>query len=572
MVFMIIGKHLKNRFVSSMICMVLLVLTVASGLVMDNPILVKADSLTLSVSYSQLQCGSPVTFTMSASGGSGDYKYMLNCMELWNSDYNGYYYVTDPSKLPGYSDSNMLDITFCASGTYRMQFYVMDMTTHSYTRKIVTLTINDASYPSVESLADGVVSQCRAAGNYSDYDTALWLHDWLVDNCSYDYSGLYCSAEGMLARGNGTCEAYHRAYEMLLKRAGISYGRMEGNGHVWTAVKMDGEWYQVDVTWDDNGYASKGSYENYLYFGIDDYIMNLVHSEHYVHSGYESNSLKNNYIYKSGTIDRWYNKFTSEITSNIASRQETFSMDVSDNIPQGYMDVIYNIVAYKIGVVDWDTDSVNVSLSASYDGSRINVVATYSDKNVSSGFGESGSQQETTSGSADSGTSDNREETTSSGNAGSGTSNNQGGVSSNGTSSGTSGNSGVTSSVNSGSWHTTIDKVTMDNINNNIIWGGPTGTISTVVTGSGTVVETPDMPENAELEAVRDDGSIIAVISVQGPYKDGLDSQITTEYRSPVKISEKDKNAKKILVSTYNGIVVKRLYLLIKGIKKNAVR
>lgn len=556
MVFMIIGKHLKNRFVSSMICMVLLVLTVASGLVMDNPILVRADSLTLSVSYSQLQCGSPVTFTMNASGGSGNYKYMLNCMELWNSDYNGYYYVTDPSRLTGYSDSNMLDITFCASGTYRMQFYVMDMTTYSYTRKIVTLTINDASYPSVESLADGVVSQCRAAGNYSDYDTALWLHDWLVDNCSYDYSGMYCSAEGMLARGNGTCEAYHRAYEMLLKRAGISYGRMEGNGHVWTAVKMDGDWYQVDVTWDDNGYASKGSYENYLYFGIDDYIMNLVHSEHYVHSGYESNSLKNNYLYKSGTIDRWYNKFTSEITSNIASRQETFSMDVSDNIPQGYMDVIYNIVAYKIGVVDWNTDSVNVSLSASYDGSRINVVATYSDKNVSSGSGESDNREETTSGNVGSGTTGNREETTSSGNAGSGTS----------------GSSGVTSSGNSGSGHTTIDKVTMDNFNNNIILAGPTGSLPTIVTGSGTVVDLPDVPDNVVVEEVRDDGSIKAVISVQGPYKDGLDSQITTEYRSPVKISEKDKNAKKILSSIYNGIVVKRLYLLIKGINKNAGR
>ncbi|MDO5381280.1 MAG: transglutaminase domain-containing protein [Eubacteriales bacterium] len=553
---MIIGKHLKNRFVSSMICMVLLVLTVASGLVMDNPILVRADSLTLSVSYSQLQCGSPVTFTMNASGGSGNYKYMLNCMELWNSDYNGYYYVTDPSRLTGYSDSNMLDITFCASGTYRMQFYVMDMTTYSYTRKIVTLTINDASYPSVESLADGVVSQCRAAGNYSDYDTALWLHDWLVDNCSYDYSGMYCSAEGMLARGNGTCEAYHRAYEMLLKRAGISYGRMEGNGHVWTAVKMDGDWYQVDVTWDDNGYASKGSYENYLYFGIDDYIMNLVHSEHYVHSGYESNSLKNNYLYKSGTIDRWYNKFTSEITSNIASRQETFSMDVSDNIPQGYMDVIYNIVAYKIGVVDWNTDSVNVSLSASYDGSRINVVATYSDKNVSSGSGESDNREETTSGNVGSGTTGNREETTSSGNAGSGTS----------------GSSGVTSSGNSGSGHTTIDKVTMDNFNNNIILAGPTGSLPTIVTGSGTVVDLPDVPDNVVVEEVRDDGSIKAVISVQGPYKDGLDSQITTEYRSPVKISEKDKNAKKILSSIYNGIVVKRLYLLIKGINKNAGR
>ena len=35
-------------------------------------------------------------------------------------------------------------------------------------------------------------------------------------------------------------------------KLGIQSQRMTGNGHEWNAVKLDGTWYQVDVTWDDD--------------------------------------------------------------------------------------------------------------------------------------------------------------------------------------------------------------------------------------------------------------------------------------------------------------------------------
>ncbi len=156
----------------------------------------------------------------------------------------------------------------------------------------------------LKTVADQIATQCAAVCK-TDYERALWLHDWLVDHCRYDYSYLYCNPEGALVRGTGTCEAYHRAYTMLLGRVGIASGRIEGNGHVWTAVYILTEiGIRLMSAWDDNGYSDH-TYENYLYFGLNDTIMNMVHSDHSPNDGYISDSLANNYFIKSGLIHNW---------------------------------------------------------------------------------------------------------------------------------------------------------------------------------------------------------------------------------------------------------------------------
>lgn len=80
---------------------------------------------------------------------------------------------------------------------------------------------------------------------------ALWLHDWTLNQLEYDHSLNWCSAESGLTRHQGTCESYQRIYSKLLDAAGIANGRIIGNGHTWNAVKIDGKWCQMDLTWDD---------------------------------------------------------------------------------------------------------------------------------------------------------------------------------------------------------------------------------------------------------------------------------------------------------------------------------
>lgn len=204
----------------------------------------------------------------------------------------------------------------------------------------------------------------------------MWLHDWVVNNCEYDYSYLYCNAEGALTRGLGTCEAYHRAYVMLLKRAGIASGRMEGNGHVWTAVKIDNKWYQVDTTWDSstdqwNGYPDL----KHIYFGLNDELMTGVHSDHRPVSGYESNSLEHNYFIQSGKIKQYSDPFIPQIKSQLSKGIGNFSLSVPTTgwaATEDYRDLIYTLVAYQLSCEPLQEIGSIANMKVKYSNDRLN--------------------------------------------------------------------------------------------------------------------------------------------------------------------------------------------------------
>ncbi|MCR5794559.1 MAG: hypothetical protein K6G61_04335 [Solobacterium sp.] len=110
----------------------------------------------------------------------------------------------------------------------------------------------------------------------SEAEIALAIHDKLIETVTYDYdvmaSGtakdLAHTAYGALvenSRGDkktAVCDGYSLAYEYLLQQAGLEAAVIVGTagndpsdlgGHAWSIVKVDGEWYEVDSTWDDAG-------------------------------------------------------------------------------------------------------------------------------------------------------------------------------------------------------------------------------------------------------------------------------------------------------------------------------
>lgn len=143
---------------------------------------------------------------------------------------------------------------------------------------------------------------------------ALWLHDWTLDQLEYDHSLNWCSAESGLTRHQGTCESYQRIYSKLLNAAGIANGHITGNGHTWNAVKLDGKWCQMDLTWDDTSDNWYGDLDQrHLYFGLTDELMAIAHSDHtanYQKDGhaYRSTDLSNNYFVRNGKADEWAEK------------------------------------------------------------------------------------------------------------------------------------------------------------------------------------------------------------------------------------------------------------------------
>ncbi len=80
----------------------------------------------------------------------------------------------------------------------------------------------------------------------SDLEKALYLHDYLLSICYYkSSSGLLChSAGGILGNGEGVCQGYRLAYELLLTLAGVkaTYLTSTKMNHSWNAVYLDGQY------------------------------------------------------------------------------------------------------------------------------------------------------------------------------------------------------------------------------------------------------------------------------------------------------------------------------------------
>lgn len=221
------------------------------------------NGVTFTVSWNDAPAGTATTFHVTQTNGSSRAKARMDVPTYW--DGGSQESVCDPSRQAwsGYYslDTAGHDFTFdfTASGTYRIYFYFMDNDRYDpqndkgiyYLRTTAEVTVNDAARPSVTQIVNDAVDLCRQETDGSEYDMALWLHDWTLDQLEYDHSLNWCSAESGLTRHQGTCESYQRIYSKLLDAAGIANGRITGNGHTWNAAKIDGKWCQMDLTWDD---------------------------------------------------------------------------------------------------------------------------------------------------------------------------------------------------------------------------------------------------------------------------------------------------------------------------------
>ena len=117
----------------------------------------------------------------------------------------------------------------------------------------------------------------------SDYDKELAIHDWMIEWGSYDSDTLSQSPDfeetpnndnpyGFLINGKGICLGYVTTFQLFMDLLGIECITVEGTAdrdnadHAWNQVRLDGEWYCVDVTWDDPITNGTPSEEDTHYF------------------------------------------------------------------------------------------------------------------------------------------------------------------------------------------------------------------------------------------------------------------------------------------------------------------
>ncbi len=130
-------------------------------------------------------------------------------------------------------------------------------------RRIALLTQSSRPLPSTST----VCVFPRYSISTLDYDTAA-----NIGNVT-GYESAF-TAEGALINKLAVCEGYSEAFLLLCWTTGIDARIIEGTGnggaHEWNVVKIDGKWYQIDVTFDDplvnNTIDTTGGNMSYDYF------------------------------------------------------------------------------------------------------------------------------------------------------------------------------------------------------------------------------------------------------------------------------------------------------------------
>lgn len=134
----------------------------------------------------------------------------------------------------------------------------------------------------------------------SEYEREVYVYKYIIDHCVYDenvidnieYENSHPSLfnlYGVMVDHQAVCEGYAYTFDYLCSELGIDTVCVGGTAvieedgadvtdtlHLWNAVELDGEWYQVDVTWDD--LDDEDIKDVFVYLNVTDQVMAQDHT------------------------------------------------------------------------------------------------------------------------------------------------------------------------------------------------------------------------------------------------------------------------------------------------------
>lgn len=196
------------------------------------------------------------------------------------SDHPEFFWVTRGSKYSSSVKGDKVTITFTP------EYYMTD-------EEI------EAGQGALELIKENILSGLNP--NATDYEKVLYIHDYIINTTVYDSASaeendgsgkklsdnVYKSASvyGCLVEGKAICTGYSAAFQYLIGELGLESGRVSGytvdgsaTGHQWNYVSVDGEYYYIDLTWDDPVYENGKDVKKYTYFLVTEEEIELTHT------------------------------------------------------------------------------------------------------------------------------------------------------------------------------------------------------------------------------------------------------------------------------------------------------
>ncbi|MHB8062993.1 MAG: stalk domain-containing protein [Ruminiclostridium sp.] len=295
---------------------------------------------------------------------------VLECNNYENSDYDlenlGQHkpdlYVGYDIRIDASDINNVAEVT--ATITYSQVFKVQQ----AIKNHIALGRLSDEESAVLDKVKDIVLKVIKVS--MTDYEKELAIHDYLVLNYKYDYDNYKndtipdesYTVYGLLIKGTGVCQAYAEATNLLLNSVGIEckmvIGTSKGDSHGWNVVKLEDEYYMLDVTGDDPA-PDKAGQVRYDYFNVTADQLAIDHE--WDSSNWPiANGTKYNYFIYNNLVVNNYNEFKQLVIAKIKQGEKKIMVYINNYDKNVYdLQFVFN---YYSGSTSFDcsvSDTIN---------------------------------------------------------------------------------------------------------------------------------------------------------------------------------------------------------------------
>ncbi len=152
-------------------------------------------------------------------------------------------------------------------------------------------TVPAEARPSMRQNLEAAADACVAGipSTAGDYEKIKYVYEYLIDTVEYRAGSADSqNIQSALLYHTSVCAGYAKSFQYILHRLGlfctyITGKTRDGGDHGWNMVRIDGEYYYVDVTWGDPVFVgqiegeSGGNVTNYNYLCCTEYELFRTH-------------------------------------------------------------------------------------------------------------------------------------------------------------------------------------------------------------------------------------------------------------------------------------------------------
>lgn len=196
----------------------------------------------------------------------------------------------------------------------------------------------------IERQADFILSQIIKM-EMDDYGKCLAVHDYMTENICYQFSALSVNyaydaftAEGSLIKKQAVCEGIAKGIGYLLNKLGIEnivvcgFSDIDGErvNHAWNMVKLEGNYYHIDATWDLQE-INHFTNHSHMYFNLDDDAMLMNHFWE-LQNYPRCRMMKENYYVKQKRYFRTFRSFELYVRKVLEEKQNYIDARFEDTL------------------------------------------------------------------------------------------------------------------------------------------------------------------------------------------------------------------------------------------------